>query len=158
MAKRKTKPERIFEKWWKGFSNKHSSVGGCVFHKNVLAPFNKSGDHETDFYLDKLDLYIECKGLLTYGEVNKIKWLSNKEDSHINHYLFVADNDDWLGLCRDNEKAQLQKIIKTQLQELEDALLGKVSVGDIVNKSKKRLEDFIALRSTDIIRWRNGML
>lgn len=153
-----SKAEIVFNNWWNGFSSNNPSVGNCFFHKKVSAPFTKSGKHETDFYLEKLDLYIECKGLLTYGEVNKIKWLSNKEDSHINHYLFVADNDDWLGFCRENEKEQLQIIIKTQLQELEDALLGKISVDEIVNKSKRRLEDFIALRSTDIIRWRNGML
>lgn len=153
-----SKAEIVFNNWWNGFSSNNPSVGNCIFHKNVSAPFTKSRKHETDFYLEKLDLYIECKGLLTYGEVNKIKWLSNKEDSHINHYLFVADNDDWLGFCRENEKEQLQIIINTQLQELEDALLGKVSVDEIVNKSKRRLENFIALRSTDIIRWRNGML
>ena len=113
-------------------------------------PFTKSRNHLVDFYLPDKNLYIEIKGFMTYSAVNQLKFIS--QNMNINFYILQMTEEDWIeeftynkhlskaNKFRENISIQFNEIIKLPSDILSDL-------------SKKRLEDYLIIRSNDINKW-----
>lgn len=121
--------------------------------------FKKSKNHEVDFMFksnDGNELYVEIKGLMTYLEVNKLKYLL--EESKHDFYILQLTEIDWIKPYDTNEyKREFLKSkedFETQINEIVSFVNCEITGKEMAAKSKQRLTDFIEYRAKDLERWK----
>lgn len=129
-------------------------------HKTIDdVPFNKTKKHEVDFVLKSCNgenLYVEVKGQMTYTEVNKLRYLL---ESEYDFYILQLTEIDWMSPYKDETSKDLfeksKKDFEDQINELVSYVKGEISGKEMNQKSKTRLDDYIAYRGKDLETWRN---
>lgn len=127
-------------------------------HKKIdNVPFNKTKVHEVDFVLTSSfgeKLYVEVKGLMTYLEVNKLRYLL---ESEYDFYIFQLTEIDWMGPYTGETAKDFfmksKKDFEDQINELVKFVRGELKGADMVRRSKERLDNYIAYRNKDIETW-----
>lgn len=123
-------------------------------------PFTKSKKHKVDVMLtskkDGSKLFVEIKGMMTYLEVNKLKYLLSESGKHF--YILQLTELDWIKPYKGKTaKAAFNKSksdFEKQVIELINFANGDLSGEELSNLSMKRLEDFLEYRGKDIKRWK----
>lgn len=123
-------------------------------------PFTKSKKHKVDLMLtsriDESKLYVEIKGMMTYLEVNKVKYLLTETDK--NFYILQLTELDWIKPYRGKSaKAAFNKSKKdfeTQVNELVEFVNGRKTGEELSEITKQRLTKYINYRKRDLKRWK----
>lgn len=124
-------------------------------------PFTKSKKHKVDLMLtsriDESKLYVEIKGMMTYWEVNKLKFLLTETGKDF--YILQLTELDWIKPYRGKSaKAAFNKSKKdfeTQVNELVDFVNGSKTGEELAELSKTRLQEYLEYRNNDLDNWRN---
>lgn len=125
-------------------------------------PFTKSKKHKVDLMLtsriDGSKLYVEIKGMMTYLEVNKLKFLLTETGK--NFYILQLTELDWIKPYRGKSAQAAFKKSKTdfetQVNELVDFVNGIKTGEELAELSKTRLKDYIDCRNKDLKKWRDS--
>lgn len=134
-----------------------------IFHVEIDGvPFNKNSKHEVDLKLKSHkgdELFVEIKGMMTYLEVNKLKYLMTVTNK--NFYVLQLTELDWIepyrGQSAKDAFEKSKKDFEMQIHELVSFVNGTLSGRTLTNRSKKRLAGFISCRKKDLTVWKNNL-
>ena len=126
-------------------SERQKEVSGC--------PFTARGKHKVDFYIPSKDLYIEIKGMMSYGSVSIFRFL--REEMKLNIVLLQMNDENWMGRFDDIETRQSkrERMTRTQFDEIVSVCRGRIPVADLVARSEQRLEEYIRLQNGSPAYW-----
>ena len=131
----------------------HPKISECIF--------NLGGKHAVDFLLKRHNLYIEVKGYMTLYAINKMKYLERLlNGSGRWYYIFQATEESWMHpfddvfISKEQRNEYCRKNVSAQCEELKKLETGEVSVEELAQRSKARLENYIWHRGGDLSRWR----
>lgn len=125
-------------------------------------PFTKGKKHKVDIMLtsriDGSKLYVEIKGMMTYLEVNKLRYLLSETGKDF--YILQLTELDWIspyiGQCAREAFEKSKTDFETQVQELVGFVEGRIKGRTLSKRSLKRLKDFIKYRNKDLQKWKNS--
>lgn len=121
-------------------------------------PFTKSKVHKADFLIISENgerLYIEVKGQMTYSEVNKLRFLLEKNSNCF--YILQLTEIDWIEEVSSNanlsDAEKSKKSYEQQFLELSDFYKGTKTAEEMNKLSIERLKYFIKVREKDVEKW-----
>lgn len=159
--KRKKMPDT--EREFLDFLNGIANAKGTAQVEVSDCPFTAHWKHKVDFVLENTkgeSLYVEVKGWMSYASVNELRYLL--EYSKHDFYILQVTNEDWMGLYDKVKHKSTQKKIddnkKAQYDEIRDFVNGRKSICQMVDVSRKRLEEFVKIRAGDLERWQRRLV
>ena len=120
-------------------SERQKEVSGC--------PFTARGKHKIDFYIPSKDLYVEIKGMMSYGATSIFRFL--REEKNLNIVLVQMNDENWMGRFDEKEtrKSKRARMTQEQFGEILSVCQGKMSVANLVALSEQRLREYIRLQN-----------
>lgn len=125
-------------------------------------PFTRGKKHKVDIMLtsrkDGSKMYVEIKGMMTYLEVNKLRYLLSETGKDF--YILQLTELDWIspytGQSARDAFEKSKSDFETQVQELVGFVEGRLKGKTLSTRSQKRLKDFIKYRNKDLQKWKNS--